>query len=63
MTEERVTDLEIKVAYLERTVAESESALRTLGEQVELLRREVVRLRQLEREAAEPPASEKPPHY
>ncbi len=61
--EERVTELEIKVAYLERALSESEAALRTLGEQVELLRREVVRLRQLERDRDGPPVVEKPPHY
>jgi uncharacterized coiled-coil protein SlyX len=60
--EQRVTELEIKVAYLERTVGELDGLVRVLSEQMDLLRREVARLRASE-QRQEPPPSEQPPHY
>jgi len=62
--EDRVVELEIKVAYLERAVSELEAALRTQSEAVEILRNEVVRQRAALKDVLEiPPPGEKPPHY
>ncbi len=61
MNEERLTNIEIKLAYLEKTVLELDTVMRDIGQAVDLLRREVARLRDQER--ADKPHSDKPPHY
>jgi uncharacterized coiled-coil protein SlyX len=62
--DDRLVELEIKVAYLERTVSELEAALRHQSDEVETLRREVARQRGALSEALESPVPvEKPPHY
>ncbi len=63
--EDRLVELEIKVAYLERSLSELEAVVRTQTDQVEILRREVARQRTALGEALElpPPSNEKPPHY
>lgn len=61
--DERLTALEIKMAYLERAYGELDGVVRTWGEQMELLRREVMRLRSSQALPTESPANDKPPHY
>ncbi len=61
MDEKRTTELEIKVAYLERTVDELSAVVRTMDEQIRLLAGELARRRATELEP--PPPPEKPPHY
>lgn len=61
--DDRLTELEIKVAYLERALGELDAVVRTSSEQMELLRREVARLRSSHSQPTELPPNEKPPHY
>lgn len=63
--EERITALEIKLAYLEKFCTELDDVVRGLNDNFDILKREVQRLRQVEerngRGAMSP--NEKPPHY
>ena len=61
--EERVTELEIKAAYLERMLGELDAVVRTMSDELDLLRREVARLRAVDDAHSEVPLNEKPPHY
>jgi uncharacterized coiled-coil protein SlyX len=62
--DERVTELEIKVSYLEKTVEELDDVVRRLNETLSAFTRELKRMRTLEvSERDAPPANEKPPHY
>jgi uncharacterized coiled-coil protein SlyX len=61
--EARVTELEIKVSYLERLIGELDGVIRTMSDELEILRREVARLRALDDADGELPPNEKPPHY
>ncbi len=60
--EERIMDLEVKVAFQEGTIAELDEVIRTLRDEVDALRREV---RELQEQQLAAPAdeSEPPPHY
>ena len=59
----RVTELEIKVAYLERMLGELDGVVRTLSDELGMLRRELSRLRAASEAQDALPPNEKPPHY
>ena len=61
--EARVTELEIKVAYLERLLGELDGVVRTLSDELSLVRRELSRLSAKNDDESELPPNEKPPHY
>jgi uncharacterized coiled-coil protein SlyX len=65
MDAERLTDLEIKVAYQDKTIADLEALVRSLGVRVAELSRELTQLKEAVRspEAPPGPANERPPHY
>lgn len=64
--EERLTDLEVKVAFLERSHEELSEVVRELFGKVAALSAEVKRAREAAAQPSEPTPSledEKPPHY
>jgi uncharacterized coiled-coil protein SlyX len=61
--EERVVELEIKLAFHERWVQELDEVVRALRDQVDALQEEVDNLRDVVRPSAGPVVDEKPPHY
>lgn len=62
--ETRLTDLEVRYTYLERTVRELDQVVIGLRSQVERLQRELSDVRATVQGASESnPANEKPPHY
>lgn len=65
--DERITDLEIKIAFVERHVTELDELVRTLYDAVERLQLEVASLAESAaaqgREGAKSLAEDKPPHY
>lgn len=66
--EERLTDVEIKLAFLERLVAELDDVVRDLGARVDTLRDEIAVVRERAtaasaEEGASPSSHEPPPHY
>jgi uncharacterized coiled-coil protein SlyX len=65
MDAERFTDLEIKVAYQDKTIADLEALVRSLGVRIEELARELTQLKEAVRSPEGPPgpANERPPHY
>jgi uncharacterized coiled-coil protein SlyX len=62
---ERVTDLEVKLAYQDRVIAALDEVVRGFAARVETLERELREIRAGATSPAPPigPASEKPPHY
>jgi uncharacterized coiled-coil protein SlyX len=60
-SDERFAAIEIKLAYLEHTVSELDNVLRTLSSDMDVLKAEIIRLR--DKDPAPPPTSDKPPHY
>lgn len=63
MSDERVVDLEIKVAFLEDSLGQLDGVVRELHDTVDVLRREVTRLREALANKEEAAHIEKPPHY
>lgn len=65
MTDERFDDLEIKLAFQDRLIRELDALVRTFGERLDTLTREVETLKQALRSPEKPPgpANEPPPHY
>jgi uncharacterized coiled-coil protein SlyX len=64
--EDRVENLEIKLAYQERLIGELDSLVRTFGAKLDEVSRELKALKEGVRAGGEPQlgsASEKPPHY
>jgi uncharacterized coiled-coil protein SlyX len=59
----RLEDVEIKVAYLERALDKLDEVVRTLSDEMDMIRREVARMREASDDHSELPPSEKPPHY
>lgn len=61
----RLEDLEIKVAFVENTIAELDEVVRSFGDQLEKLRDEIRELRETMEpdEEAFDMIAEKPPHY
>jgi uncharacterized coiled-coil protein SlyX len=65
MSDERLDDLEIKLAYQDKLIAELESLVRAFGTRLDEALRE---LRELKKSIASPEvplgaANDKPPHY
>ena len=65
MDAERLTDLEIKVAYQDKLIADLEALVRSFGIRLEELTRDLKQLKDAVRspEAAVGPQNEPPPHY
>ncbi|MCK6501900.1 SlyX family protein [Myxococcota bacterium] len=64
--ESRVTDLEVRLAFLEQSIADLDGVVRELGEHVDAMRVELGQVRiALSREIASTGdlADEKPPHW
>ena len=66
--DQRLTDLEVKVSFLENEIAELDGVVRQVAEHLVAMREDLVTLRAQIREApsSEGPASleeERPPHY
>ena len=63
--EERLTDLEIKVAYQDKTIADLETLVRGFGVRIDQMARELDQLKNGMKSPEVPvgPQSEKPPHY
>jgi uncharacterized coiled-coil protein SlyX len=63
--EERIEDIEVKLAYQERLIGELDALVRTFGAKLDDAMRELKSLKESLR-SGEPvvgPAAEKPPHY
>ncbi|MBX3159051.1 MAG: SlyX family protein [Deltaproteobacteria bacterium] len=63
--EERLLDLEIKLAFRDKLVADLDALVRTLGDRVDAMQRE---LEQLKKALVSPelpvgPSNDRPPHY
>ena len=65
MDAERLTDLEIKVAYQDKLIADLDALVRGFGARVDELARELKQLKEAIRSPEGPvgPANEPPPHY
>ena len=68
MSDERLTHLEARLAWLERHVVEQDKAMAEMGEELRRLRRDILalreRLRGMDAAAGAAPADEPPPpHY
>ena len=65
MDAERRTDLEIKVAFQDKLIADLDALVRALGLRLDDLAREVKQLKNAIRSPEDPlgPANERPPHY
>ena len=63
-SERRLTDLEVRYSYLERTLSELDEVVIELRKRLERAEREVGRLREMLHEGpSDNPPNEKPPHY
>jgi SlyX protein len=63
--DERIVELEIKLAYQEHLIHQLDALVRTFGERLDETARELAQLKQAVRSPEVPsgPANEKPPHY
>ena len=63
--DDRVMDLEIKLAYQDKLIRELDTLVRTFGEKLDETAREVKELKQSLKSPEGPtgPANERPPHY
>ncbi len=63
--DDRFVDLEVKLAYQERLIAELDALVRTFGERLDKTERELAQLKQSIASPTAPigPANEPPPHY
>ncbi|MBV8758494.1 MAG: SlyX family protein [Deltaproteobacteria bacterium] len=63
--DERLTDLEIKVAYQDKTIADLEALVRGFGVRLDQMARELEQLKNAVKSPEVPlgPPTEKPPHY
>jgi uncharacterized coiled-coil protein SlyX len=60
---DRIMDLEVKVAFQEKLLAELDAVIRTLRGEVDALREEVEQLHAGLKPDAQATVDEKPPHY
>ena len=62
---ERVEDLEVKLAFQDRLIRELDALVRTFGDRLDEVNRELKELKQAIRSPETPvgPANEPPPHY
>lgn len=64
--EERLEDLEVKVAYQDKLIGELDALVRGFGDKLDQALRELKQVKEGVRSGGEPvigPANEKPPHY
>jgi uncharacterized coiled-coil protein SlyX len=63
--DDRLTDLEIKLAYQDQLIRELDALVRSFGDKLDSTVRELEALKQSLRspEVATGPANDKPPHY
>jgi SlyX protein len=63
--DDRIVDLEIKLAYQERLIRELDALVRAFGDKLDKTERELAALKQTVRSPETPvgPANDKPPHY
>ncbi|HLL20645.1 MAG TPA: SlyX family protein [Kofleriaceae bacterium] len=64
--DERLDDLEIKLAFQERLIGELDTLVRSFGTRLDEALRELAALKESVRSGGEPvigPPTEKPPHY
>ncbi len=63
--DERIIELEVKIAYQDKIIADLDEVLRTFTTRVEELTRELAELKESIKadQSAIGPANEKPPHY
>jgi uncharacterized coiled-coil protein SlyX len=61
--DDRLMDLEIKVAFLEKHVADLDGVIREMAQHIEILRRELAEVRDRSDGTPEKPGDERPPHY
>jgi SlyX protein len=63
--DDRVMDLEIKLAYQDKLIRELDTLVRTFGEKLDETSRELKELKQSLKSPEGPtgPANERPPHY
>ena len=65
MDAERFTELEIKVAFQDKVIADLEALVRSFGVRLDELARELKQMKDAVRSPEVPmgPANERPPHY
>jgi uncharacterized coiled-coil protein SlyX len=63
--DERIVELEIKLAYQDQRIRDLDALVRSFGDKLDQAEREISALKQALRSPETPagPASEKPPHY
>jgi SlyX protein len=63
--DDRIVDLEIKLAYQEQLIRELDALVRAFGDKLDHTDRELAALKQALRSPETPvgPANDKPPHY
>lgn len=63
--DERVEDLEVRLAFQDRLIRELDALVRTFGDRLDDVQRELKELKQAVRSPEQPlgPANEPPPHY
>ena len=62
-TQERIEDLEVRLSYQDKVLAELDGVVREFAKRVEHLERYVRELRESSATGEIGPADEKPPHY
>ncbi|MCA9566543.1 MAG: SlyX family protein [Myxococcales bacterium] len=63
MSEDRLMELEVKVAYQEHTIAQLDEELRKMMDRVEMLERRLQEVVAEQTALQASPIDEKPPHY
>ncbi len=59
----RLEQLEVKVAFVEHTVAQLDEVLRQMRDQLEVMQRDIVSLREQQASLMPPLEDGKPPHW
>jgi SlyX protein len=64
-TDERIQDLEVKLAFQDRLIRELDALVRSFGDKLDATQRELKQLKESVRSPETPigPANEPPPHY
>jgi len=60
---DKVTDLEVQIAFLERAVRTLDDVVRGLSDRIDTLDKELASMRAAVAPASDGPAGELPPHY
>ena len=63
MSDDRVDELEIKIAFQDKVIADLEALVRTLGVRIDEISRELAQLKSAIGSPELPLTSDKPPHY